>query len=284
MRARVLAKMAELEKKLLHYTGKAIADFNMIQHGDRIMICLSGGKDSFTLVRMLQLLQRRAKIDFEIFAFTLDQAQPGWNDSGLKAWLENHHIPYEVLSRDTYSIVKTKIPEGQTYCSLCSRLRRGIIYRYAEEKGFNKIALGHHRDDLIRTLLMSILYNGEIRSMPPKLLSDNKKHIVIRPLVYCQENDIAEFAQAMAFPIIPCNLCGSQENLIRKKVKGLIDQLAQENPKVPSNILHALSAIKPSQLMDKQFWDFKQLEKQQGVDAGLVEESSGGCGMEVFNL
>ena len=198
-----VAKLAALEKKLLHYTGKAIADYNLIQNGDRIMVCLSGGKDSFSLLRLLHLLQGRAKVDFELFSFTLDQAQPGWNDSLLRAWLNDRHIAHEILNRDTYSIVKAKIPEGQTYCSLCSRLRRGIIYRYAEEKGFNKIALGHHRDDLIRTLLMSILYNGEIRSMPPKLLSDNKKHIVIRPLVYCQENDIAAFAQEMGFPIIP---------------------------------------------------------------------------------
>lgn len=279
-----MAKLAELEKKLLHYTGKAIADFSMIQHGDRIMVCLSGGKDSFTLLRILSLLQRRAKVNFEIFAFTLDQAQPGWDDKALRAWLREHQIPYEILTRDTYSIVKAKIPEGQTYCSLCSRLRRGIIYTYAEENGFNKIALGHHRDDLIRTLLMSILYNGEIRSMPPKLLSDNKKHIVIRPLVYCQENDIAMFANEMGFPIIPCSLCGSQENLMRKRIKALIDQLAQENPKVPSNILHALSAIKPSQLMDKKFWDFKRLETQKENEQGDSGEDNGSCGMEVFNF
>lgn len=265
-----MSKVDELEKKLLHYTGKAIADFNMIQNGDRIMVCLSGGKDSFTMLRLLRLLQHRANVDFELFAFTLDQAQPGWNDTALRAWLTERNIPHDILTRDTYSIVKTKIPEGQTYCSLCSRLRRGIIYRYAEENGFSKIALGHHRDDLIRTLLMSILYNGEIRSMPPKLLSDNKKNIIIRPLAYCQEKDISEFANAMAFPIIPCNLCGSQENLMRKRVKLLIEQLAQENPKVPSNILHALSSIKPSQLMDKKFWDFKQLEEQRGTEtAGL---------------
>jgi tRNA 2-thiocytidine biosynthesis protein TtcA len=258
-----MAKKDELEKKLLHYTGKAIADFNMIQHGDRIMVCLSGGKDSFTLLRLLQLLNRRAKIDFEIFSFTLDQAQPGWDDRALKAWLDRHEIRYEVLTRDTYSIVKSKIPEGQTYCSLCSRLRRGIIYRYAEENGFNKIALGHHRDDLIRTLLMSIFYNGDIRSMPPKLLSDNKKNVIIRPLVYCQEADIAAFAKIMEFPIIPCTLCGSQENLMRKRIKLLIEQLAQENPKVPSNILHALTSLKPSQLMDAKWWDFKNLEESQ---------------------
>jgi tRNA 2-thiocytidine biosynthesis protein TtcA len=279
-----MPKLSELEKKLLHYTGKAIADFNMIQQGDRIMVCLSGGKDSFTMLRILALLQRRAKVSFEIMAFTLDQAQPGWDDSVLRAWLNEHQIAFDIITRDTYSIVKEKIPEGQTYCSLCSRLRRGIIYRYAAEKGFNKIALGHHRDDLIRTLLMSIFYNGEIRSMPPKLLSDNKKHVLIRPLTYCQEKDIIEFAKLMGFPIIPCNLCGSQENLMRKKIKVLIDQLAIENPKVPSNILHALSCIKPSQLMDKNFWDFKNLEKQRDLELDEHEASSsaGGCGMEAF--
>ncbi len=162
-----------IEKKLLHYTGKAIADYTMIRRGDRVMVCLSGGKDSFTLVTLLKLLQQRSGRRFEFSAFTLDQGQPGWNDGPLRAWLEDRNIPYEILTRDTYSIVKEKIPEGNTYCSLCSRLRRGIIYRVAEERGFNRIALGHHRDDLIRTLLMSIFYNGEIRSMPPKLLSDS---------------------------------------------------------------------------------------------------------------
>lgn len=268
--------LAALEKKLLHYTGKAIADFNMIQSGDKIMVCLSGGKDSFTMLRILQLLQRRAKVKFEILAFTLDQAQPGWDDTALRAWLTDHDLQHVILTRDTYSIVTAKIPEGQTYCSLCSRLRRGIIYRYAEENGFNKIALGHHRDDLVRTLIMSIFYNGEIRSMPPKLLSDNKKHIIIRPLAYCQEADIAAFAQKMAFPIIPCTLCGSQENLMRKRIKKLIDQITEENPKVPSNILHALTSIKPSQLMDKKYWDFKNLEAQQNTPRSATDQEEGG--------
>jgi tRNA 2-thiocytidine biosynthesis protein TtcA len=249
-----------IEKKLLHYTGKAIGEFNMIQAGDRIMVCLSGGKDSFTMLKMLSLLQKRADLDFEIFAFTLDQAQPGWNDKALRAWLEAHKLSYEILTRDTYSIVKEKIPEGQTYCSLCSRLRRGIIYDYAEDKGFTKIALGHHRDDLIRTLLMSIFYTGDIRSMPPKLLTDDRRHIVIRPLVFCQEADIIEYAKEQAFPIIPCNLCGSQENLVRVKMKTLIDNLARENPKIPSNMLHALTNVRPTQLMDKNLRDFKNLE------------------------
>ncbi len=250
------------EKKLLHYTGKAIADFNMIQRGDRVMVCLSGGKDSFTLLTLLHTLRRRSNNKFEIFAFTLDQAQPGWDDSKLRNWLEDRSIKYEILTRDTYSIVKDKIPEGKTYCSLCSRLRRGIIYRYAEENGYTKIALGHHRDDLIRTLMMSILYNGDIRSMPPKLLSDNKKHILIRPMCYVQEADIITYANVQEFPIIPCTLCGSQDNLARKRIGKLITQLAEENPKIPSNILHALQAIKPSQLMDQDLWNFRQLENE----------------------
>jgi tRNA 2-thiocytidine biosynthesis protein TtcA len=263
-----------VEKKLLHYTGKAIADFNLIEKGDRILVCLSGGKDSYTLLTLLQKLQKKAPTKFEIFALTLDQAQPGWDDSKLRLWLEEHHIAYEILTKDTYSIVKEKIPEGKTYCALCSRLRRGIIYGYAEKNNFNKIALGHHRDDLIRSLLMSILYNGIIASMPPKLLSNTKKNIVIRPLVYCQEADIIEYAKLKAFPIIPCNLCGSQENLVRKRVARLINDLAQENPKIPSNILHALTEIKSSQLMDKKLWDFKNLGNPKYLNDHLeIEET-----------
>ncbi len=253
-------KIARLEKKLLHYTGKAIGDYGMIQQGDKILVCVSGGKDSITMLLMLDALRKRAPLKFEIMAFTLDQAQPGWDDKGLRHFFEVRNIPYKVIREDTYTIVKEKIPENSTYCSLCSRLRRGIIYRYAEENGFTKIALGHHRDDLITSLLMSIFYNGNIRSMPPKLLSDNKKHIVIRPLSYCQEKDIAEYAKLREFPIIPCNLCGSQENLARKKVKRLINTLAIENPKIPSNILGSLQAVKVSQLMDKSLWDFKGLK------------------------
>ena len=253
---------SKAEKKLLHYTGKAIADYHLIQKGDRVMVCLSGGKDSFTLLMILKLLQQRTHHKFDLFAFTLDQSQPGWQDAALRAYLEEQKIPYEILSRDTYSIVKEKTPENQTYCALCSRLRRGIIYRYAEEQGYNKIALGHHRDDLIRSLLMSIFYNGEVASMPPKLLSDNKKHIVIRPLAYCQEKDIITYAKERQFPIIPCNLCGSQQNLARVRVKKLIESLSEENPKIPSNILSALSNIRKSQLMDKDLWDFKSLSSE----------------------
>ncbi len=260
-----MSKQSKIEKKLVHYIGKAIADYKMIEKGDRVMLCLSGGKDSFTLLSCLNHIRIESHYRFELFSYTLDQSQPGWDDSRLREWLETRKIPYEIETRDTYSVVKEKVPEGKTYCSLCSRLRRGNIYRYAEDNGFDKIALGHHRDDLIQTLLMSILYNGQIRSMPPKLLTDNKKNIVIRPMAYCQEADIIQYANEQQFPIIPCNLCGSQENLTRVRVKKLICQLAEENPKVPSNMLHALSSVQPSQLMDDKLWDFKGLEVDEEV-------------------
>jgi len=264
-------KFEKLEKKLLHYMGRAIADFDMIKKNDRVLVCVSGGKDSFTMVSLLENMRKRTKVKFDLLAFTLDQSQPGWNDQGLRDYMQANNIPFEVITKDTYSIVKEKIPEGSTYCSLCSRLRRGIIYTYAEQHGYNKIALGHHRDDLITSLLMSIFYNGEIRSMPPKLLSDNQRHIVIRPLSYCQEKDIIEYAKLKQFPIIPCNLCGSQENLVRKKMRKLIESLAAENPKVPSNMLSALQQIKPSQLMDKKWWDFKHLEERVTDDRSRSE-------------
>lgn len=244
------------EKKLIHYISKAIADYKMIAKGDRVMVCLSGGKDSYTLLKILNHIRLAWHNHFELFSYTLDQSQPGWNDTAMREWLELQRISYIIEKRDTYAVVKEKIPEGQTYCSLCSRLRRGNIYRYAQENGFNKVALGHHRDDVIQTLLMSILYGGQIKSMPPKLLTDDQSLVVIRPMVYCQENDIKTYAQEQQYPIIPCNLCSSQENLARVRVKKLIEELAQENPKIPSNILHALQSVQPSQLMDKRLWNF----------------------------
>ena len=252
--------MVKLEKKLLHYITKAIADYTMITKGDRVMVCLSGGKDSFTMLYLLNEIRKNSHNRFSLHSYTLDQSQPGWNDEGLRAWLEEQRIPNTIEKRDTYSIVTEKIPVGKTYCSLCSRLRRGNIYRFAEDNGFNKVALGHHRDDMIHSMLMSMLYNGQIRSMPPKLLTDNKRNIVIRPLAYCKEADIIEYAKIQAYPIIPCNLCGSQENLKRQRVKRLVEELAAENDKVPSNLFGALSNIQPSQLMDKDLWDFAGLE------------------------
>jgi tRNA 2-thiocytidine biosynthesis protein TtcA len=253
---------SKIEKKLLHYVGKAIADFNMIQTGDKVLVGLSGGKDSFTLLRLLRILQARTNNKFTLFSFTLNQGQPGWSDSKLRVWLEQSQIPFAILDRDTFSIVKAKVQSGKTYCSFCSRLRRGIIYRYAKENGFKKIALGHHRDDLIESLLMSLLYSGEIRSQPPKLLTNDKRHILIRPLAYCQERDIVKYTEEQEFPVIPCGLCNKQKKSMRADVKELIKTLAVANPKVPSNILHALQGVRISQLMDQKLWDFKGLEKQ----------------------
>jgi len=251
---------SRLEKKLTHYIGKAIADYRLLRDGDRVLVCLSGGKDSFTLLKLLEQQRIRYRGRFELHSYTLDQSQPGWDDSSLRAWLNERRIPFTIERRDTYSVVMEKIPQGKSYCSLCSRLRRGNIYRFAAQHGFNKIALGHHRDDLIESLLMSIFYKGELASMPPKLLTDDKRHVLIRPLAYCQEKDIAAYAREMGFPIIPCNLCGSQQNLARRRVKALISELAAENPKVPSNILAALQNIEPSQLMDRMHWNFHALE------------------------
>lgn len=266
-----MTKPSKVEKKLHHYIGKAIADYKMIARGDRVMLCLSGGKDSFALLKILHDMQIRSNYKFELFSFTLDQSQPGWDDAALRQWLSDRKISHEIYKKDTYSIVIDKVPVGQTYCSLCSRLRRGNIYHYAEEHGFNKVVLGHHRDDLIESLLMSMFYNGKIASMPPKLLSDSKKHVVVRPMIYCQEADIIEFAKEQAFPIIPCTLCGSQENLARKRVKKLIQALAIENPKIPSNLLNALSNVKPSQLMDKSLWDFSALiQAVEPVESGFA--------------
>lgn len=260
----------KLEKKLMHYMGKAIADFNMIRTGDRVLVCLSGGKDSFTMLRLLKQASMRSNGKFEVFAYTLDQAQPGWDDTVMKTWLDEHNYQYEIETVDTYTVVIDKIPEGKTYCSLCSRLRRGNIYRYARSNNYDKIALGHHRDDLIESLVMSVFYSGVMRSMPPKLLTDDKRNVVIRPLAYCQEADIAEYAERMQFPIIPCNLCGSQENMTRQKVKQLIRDLAEENPKIPGNILAAMGNISPSQLMDHDQWNFKDLED--GLDDSPFRE------------
>lgn len=250
-----------LEKKLLHYTGKAIADFNMIQTGDRVLVAVSGGKDSMVLLRLLHMLQMRTNNKFTIFAFTLNQSQPGWSDENLRLWLEQSKIPFAIVKQDIFGIVQQKTPSGQNFCSFCSRLRRGAIYSFAKQEGFTKIALGHHRDDLIESLLMSILYSGEIRSQPPKLITDDRKHILIRPLAYCQEKDIALYAKEQNFVTTPCGDCGITKESMRASVKQLIYELAKNNPKIPSNILHALQGVRLSQLMDQKLWNFRDLEK-----------------------
>ncbi|GAB4223430.1 MAG: tRNA 2-thiocytidine(32) synthetase TtcA [Francisella sp.] len=247
--------MTKTEKKLRYYITKAIADYHLLDKGDKVMLCLSGGKDSFGLLKILHGLIKDKVYDIDLYVYTLDQSQPGWDDSKLREYLNNLDVPYEIEKKNTYGVVVEKIPQGKTYCSLCSRLRRGNIYRYAKEHNMDKIILGHHRDDLIQSLLMSIFYQGQIKSMPPKFITQDRENTVIRPMIYVQEKDLITFAKEENFPIIPCNLCGSQENLKRQKVKKLIQDLAMENPKVPSNILNSLANVLPSHLMDKRLFD-----------------------------
>jgi tRNA 2-thiocytidine biosynthesis protein TtcA len=255
---------SKLEKKLAHYMGKAMVHYRMLAPNDRVLVCLSGGKDSHAMVHLLWRFQKISPIPFKMHVLMLDQGQPGWDGSEVVNYLKNADIPFTVKHKDTYTVVLDKTPEGWAYCSMCSRLRRGTIYRFATDNGYNKIALGHHRDDLICTVLMSMFYNGEIKTMPPKLLVNQDSQILIRPLVYCQEEDLRNFAKEKNFPIIPCNLCGSQDNLMRVRVKQLLQQLAHENPKVPSNLLHALSAVRVTHLMDHNLYNFKDIDAKCG--------------------
>ena len=229
------------------------------------MVCLSGGKDSYTLLSLLSALKKRAPIHFDLIAMNLDQKQPGFPEEVLPLYLEQHHINYRIITEDTYSIVKEKIPDGQTTCSLCSRLRRGIIYRVAREIGANKIALGHHKNDIVETLLMNMFFGSKLKAMPPKLLSDDQTNIVIRPLSYIEEKDITSYSKVMNFPIIPCNLCGSQENLQRKKMKAMILEWEKEQPGRLNNVFNALMNIEPSHLADTELFDFKNLKKLRKV-------------------
>jgi tRNA 2-thiocytidine biosynthesis protein TtcA len=240
--------------------GKAIGDFNMIEDGDSVMVCLSGGKDSYTLLDILLTLRKRAPIDFRIVAMNLDQKQPGFPADVLPAYLKNLGVEYHIETQDTYSIVKEKIPEGKTTCSLCSRLRRGIIYRVAGELGANKIALGHHRDDMIETLFLNMFFAGKLKGMPPKLITDKGDHMVIRPLAYCAEKDIARFARAMEFPIIPCNLCGAQENLQRQNIKEMLNAWEHQYPGRTSTMFTAMQNVSASHLMDSSLFDFKHIQ------------------------
>ncbi len=251
--------MKRLFKRLKHNVGEAILQYNMIEDGDRVMVCLSGGKDSFTVLELLMVLQKKAPISFELIAVNLDQKQPGFPEHVLPEYLDKLDIEYHVVEQDTYSIVKDKIPEGKTTCGLCSRLRRGILYSFAEKIGASKIALGHHQDDIIETFFLNMFFNGQLKTMPPKLLSDSKKHVVIRPLALCKEVDVAAYAAAKDYPIIPCNLCGSQENMQRKVVKKMIQQWEQETPGRSEIIMRSLQHVVPSHLADSDLFDFKDL-------------------------
>lgn len=257
-----------LKKKIERSMGEAIADFNMIEDGDTIMVCVSGGKDSYTMLSGLLALRERAPVDFRVIAMNLDQKQPGFPADVLPAWLESIGVEYRIVTEDTYSIVRDKIPEGKTTCSLCSRLRRGIIYRTARELGANKIALGHHRDDMIETLFLNMFFGGRIKAMPPKLVSDDQAHVVIRPLAYCVESDITRFARTMDFPIIPCNLCGSQENAQRKQIKQMLQAWSREHPGRIESIFTAMANVVPSHLADNDLFDFKGLTRDTAVPEG----------------
>ena len=263
----------KLQKRLRHTVGDAIADYNMIEDGDKIMVCLSGGKDSFTMLDVLMNLQKTAPVDFELIAVNLDQKQPGFPEHVLPEYLHSLGVPYHIIEKDTYSVVKRVIPEGQTTCGLCSRLRRGTLYGYAEANGITKIALGHHRDDILETFFLNIFYGGKLKAMPPKLLSDDKKNIVIRPLAYVREKDIERFAAFKDFPIIPCNLCGSQENLQRQAMKVMLKGWDKQFPGRLETIFTSLQNVAPSQLADTKLFDFTGL--MLGREQEFDSESAG---------
>ncbi len=253
----------KLAKRLRRQAGEAIADFKMIEAGDRIMACLSGGKDSYAMLDILLSLRDHAPIDFQIIAVNLDQKHPGFPAHILPEYLESIGVDYKIVDQDTYSIVKRVIPEGKTMCGLCSRLRRGILYRTAKELGATKIALGHHRDDILETFFLNLFHGGRLKAMPPKLRSDDGEHIVIRPMAYCKETDIAKFAELRAFPIIPCNLCGSQENLQRQVLKQMLTEWTKKFPGRVDTMFSALQKVSPSHLLDAELYDFKELTKAQ---------------------
>ena len=249
----------KLQKRLRRNVGKAVADYRMIEEGDRIMVCLSGGKDSYAMLDILMNLQKNAPIQFELVAVNLDQKQPGFPEQVLPNYLDTLNVEYHILEKDTYSIVTSKIPEGKTYCSLCSRLRRGTLYGFAEQIGATKVALGHHRDDIVETLFLNMFYQGKLKAMPPKLLSDDKRNVLIRPLAYCKESDLVALAELKQFPIIPCNLCGSQAGLQRNAVKEMLAQWERQFPGRIDAIFGAIKNVAPSQLADTSLFDFAGL-------------------------
>jgi len=249
----------KLQKRLRHQVGQAIADFNMIEQGDKIMVCLSGGKDSYAMLDILLALQKSAPINFELVAVNMDQKQPGFPEEVLPNYLDKVGVPYYIVNKDTYSIVKSVVPEGKTTCGICSRLRRGTLYGFAEEIGATKIALGHHKDDIVETLFLNLFYGGRLKAMPPKLLADDKRNIVIRPMAYCREKDIIDYAEQKQFPIIPCNLCGSQENLQRQNIKKMLAAWDIDFPGRTDTIFSALTKVSPSQLADVTIYDFMNL-------------------------
>ena len=255
----------KLQKRLRRNVGKAVADYRMIEEGDRIMVCLSGGKDSYAMLDILMNLQKNAPIQFELVAVNLDQKQPGFPEQVLPNYLDTLDIEYHILEKDTYSIVTSKIPEGKTYCSLCSRLRRGTLYGFAEQIGATKVALGHHRDDIVETLFLNMFYQGKLKAMPPKLLSDDKRNVLIRPLAYCKESDLVALAELKQFPIIPCNLCGSQAGLQRNAVKEMLAQWERQFPGRIDAIFGAIKNVAPSQLADTSLFDFA------GLTSGKLE-------------
>lgn len=263
----------KLDKKLCRLTGQAIVDYNMIEDGDKVMVCLSGGKDSYAMLDILMKLRERAPINFDLVAVNLDQKQPGFPEDILPNYLKNLGIPFHIEEQDTYGIVKRVVPEGKTTCGLCSRLRRGILYRVATELGATKIALGHHRDDILETLLMNMFHGGKLKGMPPKLRSDDGKHIVIRPLAYVPEKYLERYAKQMAFPIIPCNLCGSQENLQRNAMKAMLREWEKKYPGRVESLFSSLQNVVPSHLMDGQQFDFKNLTDTSG-SSDLEEQIS----------
>ena len=261
----------KLRKRLRRQTGQAIENFNMIEDGDRVMVCLSGGADSYTMLDILMSLQKKAPVEFSLTAVNLDQKQPGFPEDVLPGYLEEIGVPYHILEQDTYSVVKRVVPEGKTTCGLCSRLRRGILYTFAREQGYTKIALGHHRDDLIETLFLNMFYGGQLKAMPPKLLSDDRDNVVIRPLSYCKEADIKRYAESMQFPIIPCNLCGSQDNLQRQAIKQMLGEWRRKFPGRVESIFTAMQNIVPSHLADSESFDFQSLgsDKVTGANESL---------------